>query len=208
VDPGAVEQVILQTEFFPAVVPAAHTQLRFHFRRGGEPTLAPQRLGDHAPRTRLGDLIFSVEAVSVVGGEGSDLVKGAQDHFGAAYRFVSLEDRYRKMVVRDKHRVEQARLELTARQRHDLFAHAAHLGDRAQMKLVYHTLNRNCTTELLRAIDRAVTYDATRRVLKGAAFPLRGVPTEMRRGLRLRGLLGPGDRSRLPDLDREVASRR
>src|SRR5262249_23177006 len=94
IQPAAVDDVIFMIEYFPPVVPAAHTQLRFRFRSGLGPRLVPQTGGPDSSAPRLTDLVYSVEAVSLVHGEAYDLVKGAQDHYGIAYRFVSLEDRY------------------------------------------------------------------------------------------------------------------
>ena len=204
-DPGAVEAAIVQIEFFPAIVPAAHTQLRFRFAPGRQPVLVPQRGGAPKDQVRLRDLVYSVEAVPVMGGDPYDLVKGMEDHFGTAYRMVSLSDRYRRMVVTDHHRVIQLRLKLTPRERRELFVHAVRLGDRSGMKLMYHTLARNCTTELVRVIDQTVAYSPWRSAVKNATFFMCSIPTELPHTLRIRGLLADGAGSRMPDLDREMA---
>ena len=208
VDPGAVEAAIVQIEFFPAIVPAAHTQLRFRFAPGRQPVLVPQRGGAPKDRVRLRDLVYSVEAVPVMGGDPYDLVKGMEDHFGTAYRMVSLSDRYRRMVVTDHHRVIQLRLKLTPRERRELFVHAVRLGDRSGMKLMYHTLGRNCTTELVRVIDQTVAYSPWRSAVKNATFFMCSIPTELPHTLRIRGLLEDGAGSRMPDLDREMKQKR
>jgi hypothetical protein len=204
VRPDAVEDVIFQTEYFPAIVPAAHVELRFRFRDGAEPRLTVQVPGDSAAPLRLRDLVFSVEAVSRLGGGEYDLVKGLFGHFGTAYRMISLEDRYRQMVVEHRHRVKQVRLRLTPRQERDLFAHAVHLADRSGMGVVYNTATRNCATELFRVMDRAVSYPAWRRALAWSVGFLRILPTAAEQALAVRGLLEPQGRGRLPDLDREI----
>ena len=73
----------------------------------------------------------------------------------------------------------------------------------AQMSRMYHTLGLNCTTELLRAIDRSVRYDRWHHVLAGATFFLDGIPTQCKGALQARGLLAPRGKGKLPDLDRE-----
>lgn len=201
--PGAVESVILQIEYFPAVVPAAHTQLRFRFRDGQGPRLVPQVGPADSGETRLTDLVYSVEAAYVLNGEPYDLVKGARDHYAIVYRFVSLEDRYRQQVLGDHHRVEQVPLELDADERRRLLIQALRDSDAAQLRRMYNTLALNCTTELMRAIDRAVTYDGWHRVLSGAAFFMNGIPTQCKGALGARGLLPPRGAARTPDLDRD-----
>lgn len=202
VDPQAVEEVILQVEYFPAIVPAAHTQLCFRFRPGQGPRLVPQAGPADSGVTRLPDLVYSVEAAFLVDGEPYDLVKGMQDHYATAYRFVSLEDRYRSMVLEQHHRVEQIGLKLTAEDRRRLLIRSLRDSDAAQLGRMYHTLALNCTTELMRAIDRSVTYSAWERVMTAVTFVLDRVPTQCRGQLALRGLLPEHDRP-LPDLDKD-----
>ena len=78
---------------------------------------------------------------------------------------------------------------------------AVRLGDRSGMKLMYHTLARNCTTELVRVIDQTVAYSPWRSAVKNATFFMCSIPTELPHTLRIRGLLADGAGSRMPDLD-------
>ena len=204
VAPGAVGDVIVQLERFPAAVPAAHCQLRFRFAPGAEPLLIPQTPGAGRDSVRVADLVYSVEAVPVVGGDSYDLWRGLWDHYGNAYRLCSLDDRYQSMVVRAGHRVEQLRLRLSPDQRQRVLEAALRRGDRAQMQVMYNTLTCNCSTEDYRALDDAVRYDAGRSLLKFAASPLEAMPTQARIVLGARGLLDAG--SELPDLARERAA--
>jgi uncharacterized protein DUF4105 len=206
VGPEALEDVIFQTEYFPAVVPAAHVELRFRFRPGQGPRLTPQVPDDGTAPVRIDDLVFSVEAVSLVDGEPYDLVKGLFGHFGTAYRLVSLDDRRRDMVVKQRHRVTQLRLRLTPRQERAVLAHTLHLSDQSGMRVVYNTATRNCASELFRVIDRAVPLPPARRALAWGGGFLRSIPTAAEQALALRGLLEPGGGSRLPDLDREPST--
>jgi len=203
IDPSAVEDVVLQVEYFPAIVPAAHTQLCFRFAPGQGPRLVPQVGRADSGATRLADLVYSVEAVFPVDGEPYDLVKGMQDHYATAYRFVSLEDRYRAMVVGQHHRVEQIRLRLSPEQRRRLLVRTMHDSDAAQLGRMYHTLALNCTTELMRAIDASVAYSGWERCLTAFTFMFDRVPTECRGQLALRGLLPEREERPLPDLDRD-----
>jgi hypothetical protein len=203
IDPQAVEEVILQVEYFPAVVPAAHTQLCFRFRPGQAPRLVPQIGPADSGATRLTDLVYSVEAAYLIHGEPYDLVKGTQDHYATAYRFVSLETRYRQMVLHEHHRVEQIRLKLAPEERRRLLIRVLRDSDAAQLGRMYDTLGLNCTTELIRAIDGSVTYSAWQHVLAAATFFLDGVPTQCRGQLALRGLLPDRDEPPLPDLEKD-----
>jgi hypothetical protein len=202
--PGGVSDVIVQLEQFPAVVPAAHCEMRFRFAPGAEPLLRPQTREGGGRALRLRDLVYSVEAVPVVGGDSYDLWRGLWDHYGNAYRLCSLADRYQAMVVRAGHRVEQLRLVLTPDQRRAVLEAALRRGDHAQMNVMYNTISRNCATEVYRALDDVVRYDAGGVVLKFAASPLETFPTQAKLALRARGLL---DRSsELPDLAREFGA--
>ncbi|HUK63371.1 MAG TPA: DUF4105 domain-containing protein, partial [Dongiaceae bacterium] len=197
----AVSDVVLMIEYFPAAVPAAHTQLRFRF--GGEGVrLVPQVGRADTIVAPLTDLVYSVEAVSPVGGEGFDLVKGMRGHYATAYRFVSLDDRYHQMVTVDHHRVEQVRLALDPDQRRRVLVRAIRDSDAARLDRMYHTLALNCTTELLRAVDRAVPFDRWHRTLATLTGFLDGIPTQCRTAFAVRGL-APRGHARMPDLERE-----
>ncbi len=199
--PESVSDVIVQLENFPAVVPAAHCELRFRFAPGAMPLLTNQAPAAGRDSLHLSDLVYSVEAVPVVGGDSYDLWRGLWDHYGNAYRLCSLDDRYERMVVRSGHHVEQLRLELSADQRRRVLEAALRRGDHAQMQLMYNTLTRNCSTEAYRALDDAVHYDVGHSFLKFVASPLEALPTQAKTVLGARGLLGAG--SELPELARE-----
>jgi hypothetical protein len=203
IDPAAVADVVMQIENFPAIVPAAHTELRFRFAPERGALLVPQRPGDARDSVVLTDLVYTVEASYAIGGEPYDLVKGMRDFYGLVYRLTSLEERYQAMVVEQGHLVQQVRLDLSAEQGRDALVHALELGHAAGSGAMYHTLWRNCTTELYDVLDRSVEYGPRRRALKSTFFFVRTLPTLTRQGLRIRGLLDPSPRGEWPDLTRE-----
>ncbi|BAI92486.1 hypothetical protein NIES39_L03290 [Arthrospira platensis NIES-39] len=155
--PNSVAEVIYQLENFPSPIPAAHTQLRFRFSPGSEVLLIPQIPGSHQSPVKLQDLIFSVEAVAVVGGN-FDLVAGFFDNFAIAYRLVSLESRVQRMIIEDGHQVQQIQLNLTPAQKNQLLLNAITKSQQAGLTQMYNTLNRNCTTEVFRIIDQTIGY--------------------------------------------------
>lgn len=155
--PNSVAEVIYQLENFPSPIPAAHTQLRFRFSPGSEVLLIPQIPGSPQSPVQLKDLIFSVEAVAVVGGN-FDLVAGFFDNFAIAYRLVSLESRVQRMIIQDGHKVQQIQLNLTPTQRNQLLLNAITKSHQAGLTQMYNSLSRNCTTEVFRIIDQTIGY--------------------------------------------------
>lgn len=232
IPPNAIEDVIFQIEHFPAVVPAAHTQLRFRFKPGSEVILVSQAM---AASTQVGikDLVYSVEAVGIPEGR-FNLFAGFFDRFALAYRLVSLQDRAEQMLVKDQHRVEQLKLNLTAEAKQQLLRKVILMSDRAGMRQMYDTFAKNCTTELFHAIDQSIQYDGTRRqprmnqesfgnmptgsfisrLLQNKIFSfetlnrqfsslLTHIPTVSKAALKRRGLIAPNGQSQMPTLNDE-----
>ncbi|QJB25250.1 DUF4105 domain-containing protein [Limnospira fusiformis SAG 85.79] len=152
--PNSVAEVIYQLEY---PFPASHAQLRFRFSPGSEVVLIPQIPGSPQSPVQLKDLIFSVEAVAVVGGN-FDLVAGFFDNFAIAYRLVSLESRVQRMIIQDGHKVQQIQLNLTPTQRNQLLLNAITKSHQAGLTQMYNSLSRNCTTEVFRIIDQTIGY--------------------------------------------------
>lgn len=150
-----VETVIYQLEH---PIFAAHAQLRFRFSPGSEVILIPQVPNSGESPTQISDLVLSVEAVPVVGGN-FDLVAGFFDNFAIAYRLVSLEARAQRMIQVDGHRVEQIQLNLTPAQNHQLLLNAIAESERAGLSRMYHSFDRNCTSEVFRLLDRTTGYN-------------------------------------------------
>ena len=113
----SVNEVYFQLEYFPAVVPAGHTQIRIEFIEPVE--LTGQSEWNRGRKQSIYNLVLSAEAVPRIGDK-YDLVKGMKDHFGLALRVTSLGARYDSMILEQNHHVEQWRLQLTEREKEEL----------------------------------------------------------------------------------------
>lgn len=182
----AIEQVYFQLEYFPAVVPAGHTQMRIHFSE-------PVRLQGHSQwntgrEESVNDIVLSVEAVTRIG-DSYDLFKGTQDNFGLVFRMTSLEARYQSMIVDQGHHVEQWELLMEDEEKHDLLRWYASESEALGLNHTYHTLFRNCTTEAIGALDAVVDYTAFEKVKKFFVKVTEIYPNIVRTALIARGLL-------------------
>ena len=187
----AVYDVYFQLEYFPAVVPAGHTQIRIEFK---EPVFltghSSWNLGHFAYTYNL---VISAEAVPRVG-EKYDLFKGMQDHFGLAYRVTTLAARYESMIVEKGHHVEQWILQMTDKEKADLLVFYAYESEALGLEETYHTLFRNCTNELVKSIDGVVEYTVGEHIKKFLTKGVEFYPNIIRAALIARGLL-PLDQS-------------
>lgn len=181
-----IDDVYFQLEYFPAVVPAGHTQMRVDFRR-------PVQLVGHSTWNRgvieeVSSVVMSIEAVTRLG-ESYDLFRGTQNHFGVAFRMTSLEARYQSMVVEQDHHVEQWRLMLTEQEKQDFVLFYAYESETLALDETYHTLFRNCTTELIRMLDGVVVYTVGEQIKRFLAKVTEFYPNVVRAALIARGLL-------------------
>lgn len=157
IPPNPVEDVIFHIEYFPAVVPAAHTQLRFHLKPGSEIILVPQATDEPPQEVHLSEIVYSVEAVTTPG-TSYDVVAGIRDYFGLAYRLVSLEDRVQLMILEKQHRVEQLKLIMSPEHKQKILENAIFVSDQAGLQFMYNSFTRNCTNELFKIIDKSIDY--------------------------------------------------
>jgi len=187
----AIENVYFQLEYFPAVVPAGHTQIRVEF---SEPVIlsghSSWNLGDEQ---QIYNLVLSAEAVPRVG-DGYDLFRGVQNHFGLALRVTSLAARYESMIVEQDHHVEQWRLMLTEEEKVDLLTFYTEQSDELGLGSTYHTITRNCTTEIVRSLDGVVRYTTGEQIRRFLLRATEFYPNIVRAALIARGLL-PLDQS-------------
>jgi hypothetical protein len=203
-DPQGVDEAIFQIENFPAIVPAAHTEMRFKMKPGHNVQLIEQ---DNRGRQRrnIRDFVFSIEAVTPNDGESYGLITGEENHFALAYRFVSMADRFKDMVTIDHHKTRQLLLNLTDAEKTALLVNAVETSENGQITSYYSTLFKSCTTELFQLIDQTVPYDFGERVkiFLGSLILDQIDPPEAGIGLSARDLLKPNGQSKLADLDKD-----
>ena len=186
-----VSQVYFQLEYFPAVIPAGHTQLRVEYR---EPVvLYGQSTPVAGQRDEVFDLTLSVEAVTRLGDQ-YDLFKGTQEHFAVAYRVTTMEARYEDMVLRQGHHVEQWVLLLEEGEKEALLSNYVTESAGHQLDHAYHTLFKNCTTEIIKVLDDVVAYSWQEQVQRFLVKVTEIYPNIVRAALIARGIL-PLDKS-------------
>ncbi len=196
---SGVETVIFQLEYFPAIVPAGHTQLRVRFRQDAPVVLLGQTPRTRASRVEIRDLVLSVEALGQLGYK-YDLVEGVLDNFGAVYRMTSLEAKVVHMLIEQDHRVEQWPLALEPAEKRAILEHIAADSEARGLGTMYNTLFVNCTNEIVRILDSAVTYTAREQVQRFLAKVTEFYPNVIRTALIARGLLPLDQSTDLPEL--------
>lgn len=148
------ERAILQVEYFPPEVIAAHTQMRFDLKEGKKITLIGQNNTNQNEVIDLNSLIISFEAVRSYANPKYDLLKGLMDHFGMGARIFSLQTSYQKIVKDQGHKNDQVVLDFTSEELPRLFKYYIDRGhenkDHGEM---YNTLTSNCTTEIYEGME-------------------------------------------------------
>ena len=187
----SVKHVYFQLEYFPAVVPAGHAQLRIEY---DQPImLYGQSTHVQGQIDQTHNLALSIEAVTPVGGE-YDLFKGARDHFAIAYRVTTMEARFQSMIVDQDHHVEQWRLNLTPDESEAILPHYVSVSSTHLLSFSYHTLFKNCTTEIIEVLDGIGEYSWREQVQRFVVKVTEIYPNIVRAALIARGLL-PLDQS-------------
>ena len=186
-----VENVYFQLEYFPAVIPAGHTQLRLQF--ASPVRLEGQSEWNVGQTDEVTDLVLSIEAVTRVG-DGYDLFRGTQDHYGIVFRIASLEARYDSMITQQGHHVEQWILDLEDDEKQALVSFYAFESEELALQHTYHTLFRNCTTEIVGTLDAVVQYTVGEQIKRFLVKVTEVYPNVVRAALIARGLL-PLDQS-------------
>ena len=138
-------------------------------------------------------MVLSAEAVTRKG-DAYDLFRGTRKHFAIALRVTTLEARYVSMVEEQGHYVEQWRLQLTGIEKEKVFRWYVADSEAFGMDEPYHTLFRNCTTELIRILDEVVEYTTGENVRRFFLRVTEFYPNVVRAALIARGLL-PFDQS-------------
>lgn len=197
-----VEAVVFQLEYFAAIVPAGHTQMRVRFRQGAPVRLFGQSKRHQGKRVELRDLVLSVEAVGQPGYK-YDIVRGVFNELGTAYRVASLTSRLDDMVVKQGHDVEQWPLALAPGEGRRLLENYARESDTRDMQTMYNTLFVNCTNEAVRILDASVSYTVGEQVARFIAKVTEFYPNVVRAALVARGLLGFDQSTDWPHLDED-----
>lgn len=152
-----VEEVLFQMERFPAIVPAAHTQIRLRFKENSQVILKNQL--NPEKQVTLRDFVLSAEALGQKGWS-FDLMKGMKGEYLINYRITSLSDKFDWMIVKQKHQVIQWPLKLSAEDKQKILPAYLALANKEGMNKLYHTLSKNCTNELFRVMDSTLRYGA------------------------------------------------
>lgn len=187
---NGLEKIYLQIDYFTGPIPAAHSEIRLRFREDSPILLYPQLLSQKKLGTvAIREAVFSIEAVK---SESTALsfMKGFGKNYAIAYRFISLKEKRRDLVEIDKEHVTQFELNLDAAQMKSILTNAVVTGDKMGVHYFYNTWKRNCTTELIRILDKSVDMPAWRLALRQTTFIGAHYPVFVKSTFRSRGLLG------------------
>lgn len=185
---SSLKTAIFHLEYFPAVVPAGHTQLRLQFDEKLPVTLVSQSKAEPTTVDRVTDLVLSVEALGQPGFK-YDLFKGMDDQFGAVYRITSLEEKFDHMVRKQNHRVEQWKLNASQSELRAILENYVARSEQRGLNTMYHTIKLNCTNEIMAAIDEGMDYSLREKFGKFTAKTTDFYPNVIRISLIKRGLL-------------------
>ncbi|MBS1985647.1 MAG: hypothetical protein JST16_15905 [Bdellovibrionales bacterium] len=167
-----IQNIYYQIEYFP-VLPvvgslppfdklASHSELRFQMKMGNEVYLIPQNRKDDSQVLRLRNFVFSSEAV-MRRGDTFDLInKGTQGFYAIGYRFTSLDDKIKSMILEQHHQVDQILLNLNDAAKERVLETALHMSDssnRGGMPEIYNSWDKSCITEAFRTLDQATDYN-------------------------------------------------
>jgi hypothetical protein len=220
-----IEQVIFQEESFPAVIPAAHGQIRLDFRR--DVLMAPQIEGQGEPFTTR-HLVLSMEALGEPGWA-YDVVKGLKNEFVGVWRIKTLADfAIRTSKKNPPHEVKQYLLPLEnhPKERTDILRFWIGRSAHNKLSQMYHTITSSCAMEALNALEsvrqamsscelhepeqmnflQRVEAEMKKTAKQGlfwldknVATPMEVYPTFAESALKARGLY----KTRLPNLDQD-----
>ncbi len=199
IDLKNIERLVFQMEYFPPEWIAAHTQVRVDFKPDSPVQLTDQICGADCPQITAKSLVFSNEAVPVVGGPRYSLQKSIAPNFALAYRLLTLETKVAHQVGSEGNRVDQWEIILQSdKTRAGLVAQFLRDFHDPSMTQVYHLLKRNCTNTLFESIDRYLSNPRD----WGDRFQTM-MPIWSRHALRGRNLI---HREKLEPLEKEFAN--
>jgi hypothetical protein len=182
-----IQDLIFHLEWTGDPFPGVHNQLRVLMQAGGEVTLEPQIAGEPPSDACLPNILLSSEGNFAPGT--APRWRGGLEQASIAHMAMSMEQKAAIMSGGGvhPHRVIQARLRLTERQKQDVLLtylrHATAVGTDEMFNLI----TWNCSSPLFQALDRCAGYGLLRSVL--AMISLSSMPHWARANLRLRGIL-------------------
>jgi hypothetical protein len=201
---GAVKDLSMMIETFPAPVPAAHAMLRFTLADDKPAILVPQGDDANARTLALPDLVFSAEALGQPGWK-YDLVNGEKGAFALVDRMESLEDRFQHVDrYTPRHPVAVHRLDVTTAVANDVLREALTTSNRTGLGDAYNTLNRSCGTEAFAVLDRGIGDKVPLQVKIARAVTGERLPPLAEKYLAMRGLLAAGHKP--TDLHNELTT--
>ena len=187
-----IQDALMQIEYFPSQVPAAHTQLRLRMQPDHPIKLYSQRSWSSASTNKalyeLYDVILSVEAGGPKG-FAYDIFRGTEDEFVLVLRLKSVWESANWMIDQQNHEVKQLALNLGSEQLGRMMTYYAEKGDSMDILHPYHTMTKNCGNELLKFIDEVSDYSWAHWLLIRANPMLDAYPVMMRESLQLRRVL-------------------
>jgi hypothetical protein len=185
---NGIDKIIFQLEYFPAAVPAGHTQTRLMFKKETPVTLTPQDTSRSHEEITVDNLVFSVEATGHIGYK-FDIFNGLKNHFATVYRVKTLEGFVKRVIIEKNRKVEQWVLKLEKNEMRKFLVNYINESSQNQYKNMYNTLTVNCTNELVRILDKGVQYKWNEVVGKFVAKAAEFYPNIIRTALIGRGLL-------------------
>jgi len=188
IKPEGLERISFVLEHFPAVVPAAHSMLRFDMKKGSEVRLEPQRSDHHSGPIRIRSFFYSVEATGPVGYK-YDLLSGLLNNYAIVYRFVSLQDIGVDAIDQQKHFVQQFLLKVKPHEAEAVLRYSLHTSAANQAKHFYNTITKNCTTEPYAALDKSINYSGWADIVSFLTQHRKPLPTLAQQALGQRGIL-------------------
>lgn len=158
-------------------VSAAHGMMRVTF---AEPVLLrPQFPHDPGRTLSVNDLVLSVHAGTPADAAFDMLQRGTDSSYAVLWGVFTLRNKLKDSILRQGNSIEQLQLRLTPQDQHKVFDKYVQLSQAYSYTRTYHTAMRNCHSEQLHNLARAIGVREPRgealgmnilRVLAAAAF--------------------------------------
>ncbi len=191
-----VENVdILFQNFFYGV---NHTALRFRFGSEGVHLFVQNSAQKKAPAEAIPDLVLSIEGVTAKD-EKYDVFNSSLGNYLVDYRVQSGAETADWMVGHHRHSVRQYRLHMPAAEMRALLLRGLMASEHDSFKSRYRLVFHNCATTILDLLGDAPAGGLNWWLRLPRGWPLLPANGTLR-ALRERGLISPGEASRIEDL--------